>query len=68
MKIRYDPDADAMYITFRETKVHHTQEIDKNTIIDFDKDDQVIGMEILFVKENNPELLKGIQVENLLSA
>ncbi len=68
MKIRYDPDADAMYITLREEEVDHTKEIDENTIIDFNKDDEVIGVEILFVKERNPNLLKEFQVENLISA
>ena len=37
MKIRYDSDADAMYITFRDDKVDHTKEIDENTIADFNK-------------------------------
>ena len=68
MKIRYDPDADAMYITLREGKVHHTKEIDKNTIIDFNEDNQVLGVEMLFVKETNPNLLRQFQVENLVSA
>ena len=68
MKISYDPEADAMYIQFREDKVDHTKEIDENTIIDFNKSSQVIGVEILFVKERNPELLKEFRVENLVPA
>ncbi len=64
MKIRYDPDA--MYITLRDDEVHLTREIDKNTILDFNKDNEVIGIEILFVRENNPELLKTLQVENVI--
>ena len=64
MKIRYDPDADAMYIQFREGKVDSTKEIDENTIIDFNKAGQVIGVEILFVKERNPDLLKKLSFEN----
>ena len=53
MKIKYDPDADAMYITLRKDKVAKTKEIDENTILDFNKKKQVIGVEILFVKERN---------------
>ena len=68
MKISYDKEADAMYIRLREGKVDHTKEIDENTIIDFNKEGQVIGIEILFVKERNPGLLKEFQVENLVSA
>ncbi len=66
MKIRYDPDADALYIKFRNLEVNHTKEIDKNTVVDFDKDDLVIGVEILFVKESYPDLLREFQVENLI--
>ncbi len=68
MKIRYDPDADALYIRFREDEVDHTKELDENTIIDYNKQNQVIGVEILFVKERNPDILKQIQVENLVAA
>ena len=68
MKIRYDPDADAMYLTLRKDKVARTKEIDENTVIDFNKNGQVIGVEILFVKERNPGLLKELQVEKLISA
>ena len=68
MKIRYDPEADAMYINVREEKIDHTQEIDDNTIIDFNKKGEVIGVEILFVKERNPNLLKEFKVENLIAS
>ncbi|MBI5389985.1 DUF2283 domain-containing protein [Candidatus Woesearchaeota archaeon] len=54
MNITYDPDADAMYIRFREDAIAHTQEADKNTILDFNKDEEVIGVEILFVKRRKP--------------
>lgn len=68
MKIRYDPDADAMYITLIDDEVDHTQEIDENTIVDFNKKGQVIGVELLFVKERNPAILKELQFENLMPA
>ena len=32
MRIRYDPDADALYIMLVEDTVDHTTEIDENTI------------------------------------
>ncbi len=68
MKIRYDPDADAMYIMLRDEKVKTTREIDESTVIDFNATGQVIGVEILFVKEKNPGLLKDFQVENITIA
>ena len=68
MNIRYDPEADALYIKFREDEVDHTQEIDQNTIVDFNDNNEVIGMEVLFVRERNPDLLREFKVENLISA
>ena len=66
MKITYDSKADAMYIKLKDAKIFKTKEIDSNTIIDYDKDNDVIGIEILFVKERLPSLLKNVQVENLI--
>lgn len=68
MKIRYDPDADAMYIKLLDEEVKTTRKIDNNTILDYDKDGRVIGIELLFVRERMPHLLKEIQVENLIPA
>ena len=64
MEITYDKEADAMYIKLRNSEVDHTKELDENTIIDFDKARKVIGVELLFVKENNPDLLKEFKIEN----
>ena len=68
MKIKYDSDADAMYISTRKDRIAKTKEIDENTVIDFNKKGQVIGVEILFVKEKNPNILKELKVEKIISA
>ena len=70
MKIRYDPDADAMYIKLREGPIEYTREIeeDGDVILDFNKNGRVVGVEILFVKEKNPDILKHLHIDNLLSA
>ena len=65
MKIKYDPEADAMYITLKEAEVETTKEIEQNLILDYDKDGNVIGIEILFVKERMPHLLSELKTENL---
>ncbi len=67
MKIEYDQDADAMYIKLVNAKVAKTREIDDNTILDYDRKGNLIGIEILFVRERMPYLLKQMQVENLLT-
>lgn len=65
MKIRYDHNADALYIKFKEEQIDHTKEIDKNTIVDFNNKGEVIGLEILFVKERNPNIFNNFNVENI---
>jgi len=51
-----------------EAKVDNTKEVDKNVIVDYDKEGNLIGVELLFVKEKRPEFLKQIKVENLIEA
>ena len=65
MKISYDPDADAMYIELVEREVAKTKEVDDNTIIDLDNEGNVVGVEILFVKERMPEFIEKVEVEKL---
>ena len=61
MKIRYDPDADAMYIRLTDEEIDKTRKIDDNTILDYDKNGQLVGIEILFVKERIPEFLEEVK-------
>ena len=65
-KQHYDPDADAMYIRVRNERVHVTKQVDEATILDFNRDGQVIGVEILFVKERNPDILDELRKEDLI--
>lgn len=60
MEMKYDPDADAAYIRVKKGKFHHTKKLDDNTILDLDKDGNVLGIELLFVKETNPLLAKEL--------
>lgn len=66
MKIRYDKDADAMYIRLKDGEIDSTKEIDRNTIMDLNKNGEIVGIEILFVKERNPKLLKELENENII--
>ena len=66
MKISYDSEADAMYIKSKDGEVLKTKEVDDNTILDYDKKGNVIGVELLFVKERMPSTsLSEITFENL---
>ena len=47
MEINYDKDADALYIELKPGKVARTEEIDKDTFIDYFANGTVKGIEIL---------------------
>ena len=47
MDIRYDQASDALYIRLKDNKYFESDEINSNIILDFDKDKNVIGIEIL---------------------
>jgi len=67
MKIKYDSEADAMYIRFRNGKFSKNKVIDRQTIIDFDKEGNMIGIEILRVSKRVPlKSLSEISVKNLI--
>ena len=65
MKIKYDPDADAMYIKVRKGKFDHNKKVDEDVILDCDKNGNILGIELLFVAENNPNLLEDIKIESI---
>ncbi len=47
MKVRYDPDANAVMITLREAQVVESDEVGPGVIADFAADGQIVGIEIL---------------------
>jgi len=47
MEITFDKDADAVYIELREGEFASNKKIDKDTIIDLDKDGNALGIEII---------------------
>lgn len=40
----------------------------KILIFDFDKNGEIIGIELLFVKERNPDLLKELEARKIIAA
>jgi len=61
MKVTYDPQADALYLSFRESEVARTQEAGEGIQLDYDEADRIIGIEILGYSERvDPESLKSV--------
>lgn len=65
-KIRYEPDADVLYIWVREGRVVDSDEVSDGVIIDYDEGGNVLGIEILeFSKREidlNELVIKGFRV------
>jgi uncharacterized protein YuzE len=69
MKITYDKEADAMYIEFREGVFSRNKKIDDFTIIDLDKEGNLLGIELLDVSHRiPPESLSEVHVKNIALA
>lgn len=66
MEISYDKEADALYIELRKGEFAENKKIDDFTIIDLDKDGNVLGIEFLEVSKRIPkESLSQVNVKNL---
>ncbi len=69
MKITYDKEADAAYIYLSDSLFSKNRIVNENTIIDLDKDGNVIGIELLYVSKNFPKnFLSNVQVEDITTA
>jgi len=51
MRTTYDAEADAMYIYFTDESVHRTVRVSSRVLVDLDADDNLRGVEILFVSK-----------------
>ncbi|MDE3098210.1 MAG: DUF2283 domain-containing protein [Verrucomicrobiota bacterium] len=47
MKVTYDPEVDVLRILFRDVPVEESDEDKPGVILDYDKDGNVVGMEVL---------------------
>jgi uncharacterized protein YuzE len=68
MKITYDPEADALYIRFRETTVT-TKHLAEGIAADYDADGLLAGIEILDAKKRlgDPAVFKQVILEDVPS-
>lgn len=59
MRIKYDKEADVIYMRFREGKIAESDEIRNGIIVDYDAKGKPLAIELLNAKEiisNKPEL------------
>jgi len=54
MKMRYDQKTDALYLRLDDSKILESEEVQPGIVLDFNADKQVVGVEILRIKERVP--------------
>jgi len=66
MKIEYSKKADALYVYFKEKYVNTSKEVVEGVILDFDENNQIIGIEILDASNRfGKSDIANINIENL---
>jgi uncharacterized protein YuzE len=64
MRVHFDEEADAVYLRLDDSEIMGSEEVQPGIVLDFNQDDQVVGIEILRVKNRVPLAnLKQIQFE-----
>ncbi|MDT3739646.1 MAG: DUF2283 domain-containing protein [Candidatus Kapabacteria bacterium] len=57
MKISYDKEADVLYIKLSDNKIVESEEKERNVVVDFDSENKIVGLEILyFVKKHSKDI------------
>jgi uncharacterized protein YuzE len=54
MKMHYDQTTDALYLRLDESSIVESEEVQPGIVLDFNDKQQVVGVEILRVKERVP--------------
>jgi uncharacterized protein YuzE len=54
MRVRFDEQADAVYIRLDDSSIVDSEEVRPGIVLDFDERGQVVGIEILKAKERVP--------------
>ena len=51
MKVKYDPEADAVFLRLAEGDIVDSEEMQPGMIVDFDADGKIVAIEFLNAKE-----------------
>ena len=54
MKMRYDGKVDALYLSLDDSEVVESEEVQPGIILDFNSENQVVGIEVLDVRRRVP--------------
>lgn len=64
MKVHFDEKADALYVRLDDSKIIESQEVQPGVVLDYNEQNQLVGIEILRVQTRVPLAnLKQMQFE-----
>ena len=64
MRLKVDPEADALYFRLDESTIVESEEVAPGVVLDFNQQNQVVGVEILHLSKRAPALnLKELQFQ-----
>ena len=56
MKLTVDKEADALYLRLDDSSIVETEEVSPGIILDFNKDKEVVGVEMLYLSKRSSKL------------
>ncbi|MFI5394530.1 MAG: DUF2283 domain-containing protein [Candidatus Binatia bacterium] len=59
MRLHVDQQADALYLRLDESKIIESEEVSPGVVLDFNAENQVVGVEILQLSKRAPGLEPG---------
>ena len=54
MKLKVDQKADALYLSLTDASASRSEEVSPGIIIDYDEQDRVVGVEMLYLSKRAP--------------
>jgi len=66
MKLKVDRETDALYLRLDDSAIVESQEVSPGVVLDFNEQNQVVGVEILFLSKRAPKLdLRELQFQTV---
>jgi uncharacterized protein YuzE len=65
MKLQYDKENDVIYMKLNSNKIYDTEQLDNGMVVDYDKDENIVGIELVNFKNNQDVLNIPIDINNL---
>jgi uncharacterized protein YuzE len=56
MKLKVDPDADALYLRLDDSRIIDSEEVAPGIVLDYNEQNQVVGVEILGISKRAPSV------------